>query len=86
FLMITTSGVSRLGFLAMNEPLKESATLAPAYAAAQHGPRPLTLFLDLLREQTEGDPARRAAVLAGLRAYQAAERSPHPPDMPVAAR
>jgi polyhydroxyalkanoate synthase len=70
----------------MNEPLSESATLAPGHAAAQHGPRPLPLFLDLVRSQTEGDPARRAAVLAGLRAYQAAERAPRPPDMPIVAR
>lgn len=60
--------------------------LAPADAAAQHGPRPLPLFLDLVREQTEGDPARRAAALAGLRAYQGAERALRPPDMPVAAQ
>jgi polyhydroxyalkanoate synthase len=70
----------------MDEPLTESATLAPANAAAQHGPRPLPLFLDLVRSETEGDPARRAAVLAGLRAYQAAERVPRLPDMPVVAR
>jgi polyhydroxyalkanoate synthase len=70
----------------MNEPLSESTTLAPGHAAAQHGPRPLPLFLDLVRSQTEGDPARRAAVLAGLRAYQAAERAPRPPDMQIVAR
>lgn len=61
-------------------------TLAPAYAAAQHGPRPLTLFLDLVREQTVGEPARRAAALEGLRAYQAAGRTSRPPEMPVVAR
>jgi len=66
--------------------LTESTTLAPANAAAQHGPRPLPLFLDLMRSETEGDPARRAAVLAGLRAYQAAERAPRLPDMPIVAR
>lgn len=73
----------------MNAPLIESATLAPGHAAAQHGPRPLPLFLDLLREQTEGDPARRAVVLKGLRAYQAAERPERPErpaPMPVVAR
>jgi polyhydroxyalkanoate synthase len=70
----------------MNEPLSESATLAPGHAAAQHGPRPLPLFLDLVRSQTESDPARRAAVLAGLRAYQMAERLPRLPDMPGVAR
>jgi polyhydroxyalkanoate synthase subunit PhaC len=70
----------------MDKPLKESPTLAPGHAAAQHGPRPLPLFLDLVRTETEGDPSRRAAVLAGLRAYQEAERVPRPPDMPVVAR
>jgi polyhydroxyalkanoate synthase subunit PhaC len=39
-----------------------------------------------VRQQTEGDPERRAAVLAGLRAYQEAERVPRPPEMPVVAR
>jgi polyhydroxyalkanoate synthase subunit PhaC len=39
----------------------------------------------MLRSETEGDPARAAAALAGLRAYQQAERPPHPPSMPVVA-
>jgi len=69
----------------MDAPLTESSTLAPAYAAAQHGPRPLPLFLDLVASQTHGDSARRAAVLAGLKAYQQAERAPRPPEMPVVA-
>lgn len=64
----------------------ESPTLASPNAAAQHGPRPLPLFLDMVREQTEGDPVRRAAVLAGLRAYQAAERAARPPEMLAVAR
>lgn len=46
----------------------------------------MTLFLDLVREQTEGDAPRRASVLAGLRAYQEAERTPRPDDMPIVAR
>jgi polyhydroxyalkanoate synthase len=70
----------------MNEPSIESATLAPGHAAAQHGPRPLPLFLDLVRNQTEDDAPRRAAVLAGLRAYQAAARAVRLLDMPVVAR
>lgn len=64
----------------------ESPTLASPDAAAQHGPRPLPLFLDLMREQTEADPARRAAVLAGLRAYQSAIRVRRPCDTPIVAR
>ena len=39
----------------------------------------------MLRSETEGDPDRMAAALAGLRAYQAAERPAPPPRMPVAA-
>lgn len=55
-------------------------------AASQHGPRPLPLFLDLLRNETAASPDRRAAALAGLAAYQAARR-PHPRRaMPVVSR
>lgn len=42
--------------------------------APQHGPRPLPLFLDMLREETAASPERRAAALAGLEAYQDAPR------------
>ena len=42
--------------------------------APQHGPRPLPLFLDMLREETAASPERRAAALAGLKAYQQAPR------------
>lgn len=62
-----------------------SPTLAPRDAAAQHGPRPLPLFLDMVRDQTEGDPDRRAAILMGLRAYQQAPRPERLADMPVVA-
>jgi polyhydroxyalkanoate synthase len=44
------------------------------------------LFLAMLRSETEGDPARMAAALAGLRAYQAAARPDRPPAMPVVAQ
>lgn len=46
--------------------------------APQHGPRPLPLFLDMLREQTAASPERMAAVLAGLRLYQDAPRTARP--------
>jgi polyhydroxyalkanoate synthase len=36
----------------------------------------LPLFLDLLRSETAASPDRRAAALAGLRAYQMADRGP----------
>ncbi len=62
----------------------DEAALSPFHAALQHGPRPLPLFLDMLRSETAADPARRHAALAGLRAYQAADRGPpHPMPPPV---
>ena len=51
--------------------------------ALQHGPRPLPLFLDLLRRETAGAPDRTAAALTGLHAYQTARR-PKPPRLPAA--
>ncbi len=42
--------------------------------APQHGPRPLPLFLSVLRSETAASPDRMARALAGLRAYQAAPR------------
>lgn len=46
-------------------------------------PRPLPLFLELLRSETAGEPERAARALAGLRAYQEADRTP-PPEPPPA--
>jgi polyhydroxyalkanoate synthase len=63
----------------------ESA-LAPKFAAPQHRPRPLPLFLHLLREQTAANPARLQAALEGLRKYQEAVRAPAPAPMPVLAQ
>jgi len=48
--------------------------LAELIAAPQQAPRPLPLFLELLRSETAASPQRRAAALAGLRAYQSADR------------
>jgi polyhydroxyalkanoate synthase len=49
---------------------------ATAHIPAPHnGPRPLPLFLDMLRSETAADPQRRAAALAGLRRYQDAPRT-----------
>jgi polyhydroxyalkanoate synthase len=50
----------------------------PVDIAPQHGPRPLPLFLTLLRGETAADPDRRRAALAGLRAYQDAPRLARP--------
>lgn len=43
--------------------------------APQHGPRPLPLFLDMLRSETAAFPTRQANALAGLRRYQEAPRT-----------
>ena len=48
----------------------------PSVSAPQHGPRPLPLFLDMLRSETAASPERAAAALAGLRRYQSAPRPP----------
>jgi polyhydroxyalkanoate synthase len=42
--------------------------------APQHGPRPLPLFLEMLRSETAESPERRGKALAGLKAYQQADR------------
>ncbi|WP_240309504.1 MULTISPECIES: alpha/beta hydrolase [Sphingomonas] len=53
------------------------ADLAPPDDAPQQepGPRPLPLFLELVRRAGEHDPALASAALAGLRAYQRAPRA-----------
>lgn len=61
-------------------------SLTPFDDAPQHGPRPLPLFLELLRSETAASPERRAAALAGLAAYQKARRPRPRRPMPVAAR
>ncbi|HEY0621447.1 alpha/beta hydrolase [Sphingomonas sp.] len=61
-------------------------SLTPFDTAPQHGPRPLPLFLALLRSETATSPERRAAALAGLAAYQAARRPRSRRPMPVVAR
>ena len=59
--------------------------LTSFHSAAQQGPRPLPLFLELLRSETTASPERRAAALAGLEAYQKAERPPARVPMPAIA-
>ncbi len=64
-------------------------SLSSFHSAAQQGPRPLPLFLSLLRSETAASPERRAAALAGLKAYQEAERPPErvpPPAIATAGR
>ncbi len=54
--------------------------------APQHGPRPLPLFLAMLRSETATDAEQRRRALAGLRAYQVAHRSPRPAPRPAIAQ
>jgi polyhydroxyalkanoate synthase len=69
-------------FIEKGSRLMVSATLSPFVDALQHkslqpipfGPRPLPLFLDMLHAETAASHDRRAAALAGLRAYQDAPR------------
>ncbi|MFC7498398.1 alpha/beta fold hydrolase [Enterovirga sp. GCM10030262] len=71
----------------MPHPLKsKDSALAPKLAAPQHKPRPLPLFLQLLREQTAADPKRMATALEGLRKYQEAPRAAAPEPMPAIAQ
>ncbi len=53
----------------------EETALAPKLDAPQHRPRPLPLFLAMLRRETEGSPERLERGLAGLRRYQEAPRA-----------
>src|SRR3954451_22779346 len=81
--MMTTSSSDRAP--AMKPSSAEATALAPKFAAPQHRPRPLPLFLQLLREQSAANPARLAAALEGLRKYQEAERPAPPAPMPAIA-
>ena len=51
--------------------------------APQHGPRPLPLFLAMLRSETATSPDRRARALAGLHLYQTAGRETPQAPRPV---
>lgn len=53
---------------------------------SDHAPRPLPLFLELLREVSERDPELAREALLGLRAYQAAPRRGRPPARKEVAR
>jgi polyhydroxyalkanoate synthase len=62
--------------------------LLPEHSAVQHehAPRPLPLFLELVRQVSGRDPELARDALAGLRAYEGAERRPRPPAQPEIAR
>jgi polyhydroxyalkanoate synthase subunit PhaC len=69
------------------DPLIENQSLAPNLVALQqkYGPRPLPLFLELVARECSGDVARVAAVMQGLRGFEAAERLPSRALAPVVA-
>src|ERR1043165_5107393 len=81
--MMTTSSSDRDP--AMKPSSAEATALAPKFAAPQHRPRPLPLFLDMLRTQCAANPALLKTALEGLRKYQEAERPPPPAPMPAVA-
>jgi polyhydroxyalkanoate synthase len=66
----------------------ERGALLPQHSALQHerAPRPLPLFLELVREVSARDPELAAEALGGLRAYQDAARRERPPAKPEVAR
>src|SRR5438270_8733029 len=69
-------------------PNSRGRRLLPEHPALQHerAPRPLPLFLELVREVSERDPKLAADALAGLRAYEQAPRRERPPPKPEIAR
>ena len=62
--------------------------LLPEHSAPQHerAPRPLPLFLELVRQVSERDPELARAALTGLRGYEQAPRRERPPPKPEIAR
>jgi polyhydroxyalkanoate synthase len=64
----------------------DASALAPKLSAPQHRPRPLPLFLDLLRSETAGAPQRMKRALEGLRRYQEFPRPAAPAPMPTVAQ
>jgi polyhydroxyalkanoate synthase subunit PhaC len=77
---------------AMDSSPTESGPLLPQHSALQHervaqrAPRPLPLFLELVREVSLRDPRLAADALAGLRAYEGAPRRQRSAPKPQIAR
>jgi polyhydroxyalkanoate synthase len=72
----------------MNSSPEARNGLLPVDSALQHerAPRPLPLFLELVREVSQRDAKLASDALAGLRAYETAPRRERPPPKPEAAR
>src|SRR3954468_5525552 len=81
--MMTTSSPDSEAAIS-NSSAVDSA-LAPKLAAPQHKPRPLPLFLEMLRSETAAQPARMQGALEGLRKYQEAARTPPHAPLPAIA-
>ena len=62
--------------------------LLPEHSAPQHerAPRPLPLFLELVREMSQHDPDLARDALAGLHSYERSPRRERPPPQPEIAR
>src|SRR3569833_2994838 len=82
--MMTTSSSASEAAIGDSSAVPDSA-LAPKLAAPQHKPRPLPLFLEMLRSETAAEPVRMKRALEGLRKYQEAAREPARPPMPALA-
>jgi polyhydroxyalkanoate synthase len=76
----------------MNHSSKPPDALLPQHSALQHertnerAPRPLPLFLELVRQASEQDRELAHDALAGLRAYEKAPRRERPASKPEIAR
>src|SRR4051794_15154489 len=72
----------------MNHSPTERRGLLPEHSALQHerAPRPLPLFLELVRDVSARDPRLATDALAGLRAYERAPRRERPARKPDVAR
>jgi polyhydroxyalkanoate synthase len=75
----------------MNGSRNSQHDLLPEHSALQHertrkAPRPLPLFLELVRQVGLREPNLARTALTGLRAYEGAERQPEPPPKPEIAR
>src|SRR3954452_23121175 len=76
----------------MNRSTNPAGHLLPVDSALQpepareHAPRPLPLFLELLRRVSESEPDMARDALAGLRAYADAPRAEPPAPRPDLAR
>src|SRR4051812_49213207 len=72
----------------MNRSRDATGDLLPQHSAVQqkHAPRPLPLFLELVRKVSESDAGLARDALAGLNAYEKADRAPQPEAKPELAR